>query len=64
MRGLLAFERTLQDLGALLSKLLLPRRKPAVQGKEKIHKARRQIARGIELRRRAADRVGKNSGLR
>jgi hypothetical protein len=64
MRGLFAFQRTLQDLGALLGKLLLPRRKSAVQGKEEIHKARGQIARRIELRGRAADRVDENSGFR
>ena len=64
MRGLFAFQRTLQDLGALLSKLLLTRREPAVQGKEKIHEACRQIARCIELRGGAANRIGENSGFR
>ncbi len=48
MRGLLAFERCLEYLNALVSQLLLPRRENAVQGKKEFQKARGQIARWIE----------------
>src|SRR5581483_5027135 len=64
VRGLVAFERTLQDFGAPAGEFLLPRGESAVQGKKEIPKARGQIARGIELGRRAADWVDEHSRFR
>ena len=64
MRGLFAFERSLQHFDPLLRKLLLPRSEPPVQREKKIHKAGGQIARGIEPARRGADGVNQSVRLR